>query len=1073
MRHLRSIFLWLLIIQLSISDAPMALGQAADATLTPLTPTINASVLADPTNTAMPLPASSIATPSVGSQDAPSSLTPLLLTPSPTLTLATSLETTIGPLADDALDAMVEEIFAGMSLSDRVGQLFVITFDGANVGFESPMAELIHGYRVGGVVLRPQNYNFSNEPGADTPRQAAVLANQLQGLAYGVVLPTEDALQPVPNQPWPPTNLVSLENETGVAPPNIPLLIGVEQLGDNLPATALRRGFTPLPSQLAVGATWSTDLAQQVGGIVGRELSAVGVNLLLGPVLDVVDQPRSDIVGSLGLFSFGGDPFWVSQLGRAYIAGVHRGGDGQVATIVRHFPGQGDIDRLPEEEVATIPKSLDELTRIALPPFLAVTTPLTNTANLSITDGLMSSNMRFDALQGGTGRAVPFSLDTSLTQALSQSPLADWRASGGVVMSGPLGAPAIRKYYDPTLSDFPVRLIALDAFLAGNDLLFLDRFSLDDDWRSELDNIRAVIAFFQERYRTESEFAAQVDAAVRRILKLKLRLYSAASLPVVDPGAPSIPLSRVLVQESDLTDLTAGLPEAGQKMAAAAREALVQLSPDPALQANPPAPRGGEQILIITDSRLQHECESCIAEAAIDPDAIERAILALYGPEGTGQILPEQLTSITFADLMQVLVDEPQVSPAVTPVVAEFPAPTTAPESPEEVVIEPDADSVDKNARIETAIAQANWLIFAMLDVTPLRPNSEALRIFLNQRSEQLAGKQVVVFALNAPYFLDTTEISKLALYLGASSKTEPFLENAVRGLFRTLTPTGAPSVSVPGTRFKSLEERLLPNPAQVIPLRLLNGDATFIANDQEMSERSTPPVVSAGQSIRIDAGPIMDANGHFAPDGVVVNFDLQFEGADLALAVPPALTQGGAASRDVRLERGGVLRVSARAGEATSGEPLMLTVIEPQPTATPLVEPTPTPEPPPVDVATTTITSTTATVNPPDQSSDVDWIAQRVNIVTLLLSLFAMGIILSLALLTQGRNLPRRRLFTGMLWAIVFGLMGYLLYGLGWLPGGDEIAALLNVFGAPVVVICAMSAPLAWTWLRSLGRMR
>jgi hypothetical protein len=83
------------------------------------------------------------------------------------------------------------------------------------------------------------------------------------------------------------------------------------------------------------------------------------------------------------------------------------------------------------------------------------------------------------------------------------------------------------------------------------------------------------------------------------------------------------------------------------------------------------------------------------------------------------------------------------------------------------------------------------------------------------------------------------------------------------------------------------------------------------------------------------------------------------------------------------------------------------------------------------------------------------------------------MGIILSLALLTQGRNLPRRRLFTGMLWAIVFGLMGYLLYGLGWLPGGDEIAALLNVFGAPVVVICAMSAPLAWTWLRSLGRMR
>ena len=57
----------------------------------------------------------------------------------------------------------------------------------------------------------------------------------------------------------------------------------------------------------------------RVGEIVGRELSAVGVNMLLGPSLDTLVLPRPDPVGSLGVHTFGGDPNWVAQMGRAYI----------------------------------------------------------------------------------------------------------------------------------------------------------------------------------------------------------------------------------------------------------------------------------------------------------------------------------------------------------------------------------------------------------------------------------------------------------------------------------------------------------------------------------------------------------------------------------------------------------------------------------------------------------------------------------------------------------------------------------------------------------------------------------
>ena len=190
-----------------------------------------------------------------------------------------------------ALSAAVEEVLARMTVADRIGQLFLITFEGSDVGFDSDIVELIHGYRVGGVVLSPENGNFSNEKGVDTAAQVAALTNQLQGVAYGYLMPAEQALEP-PAADALPDSFQTLEQLTGVPSVNVPLLVGVEQVGDALPATALRRGFTPLPSTMALGATWNTTMADLVGQTVGRELQTVGVNLVLGPVLDVLAVPR-------------------------------------------------------------------------------------------------------------------------------------------------------------------------------------------------------------------------------------------------------------------------------------------------------------------------------------------------------------------------------------------------------------------------------------------------------------------------------------------------------------------------------------------------------------------------------------------------------------------------------------------------------------------------------------------------------------------------------------------------------------------------------------------------------------
>src|SRR5688572_11397196 len=123
-----------------------------------------------------------------------SSISPILAQPQPlspqappsqgrTTPTPAPLPSPIATIGDAEIEQVVNEWLEPMTVADRVGQLFLIGFSGNNVEFESDIAELVYGYRIGGIVLSPQNGNFSNEKGVDTPRQVATLINRLQALA--------------------------------------------------------------------------------------------------------------------------------------------------------------------------------------------------------------------------------------------------------------------------------------------------------------------------------------------------------------------------------------------------------------------------------------------------------------------------------------------------------------------------------------------------------------------------------------------------------------------------------------------------------------------------------------------------------------------------------------------------------------------------------------------------------------------------------------------------------------------------------------------------------------------------
>ncbi|HSO27393.1 MAG TPA: glycoside hydrolase family 3 N-terminal domain-containing protein, partial [Anaerolineales bacterium] len=308
--------------------------------------------------------------------------------------------------------------------AERVGQLFMVTFQGSDASPESEIAQLIQNYYVGGVVLLAANDNFNLE--SEIPKQVLDLSRQMQLNRWSAAQnPQADIITGEP-----------------INPAFIPLFVGMAQEGDGYPFDQVLSGLTQLPSAMALGATWQPQIARDMGAILGTELSALGVNMLLGPSLDVLETPHTSGASDLGVRTFGGDPFWVGKMGQAYIAGVHEGSQGRIAVAAKHFPGHGGSDRLPEEEVATVRRSLEQLTNFELEPFFAVTGGAPSPT--ATVEALIVSHIRYQGFQGNirvTTRPVSFD-PQAFNLLLEQGPIKTWRESGGVMISDNLGSQA-------------------------------------------------------------------------------------------------------------------------------------------------------------------------------------------------------------------------------------------------------------------------------------------------------------------------------------------------------------------------------------------------------------------------------------------------------------------------------------------------------------------------------------------------------------------------------------------------------------------------------------------------------
>lgn len=743
------------------------------------------------------------------------------------------------------------ELLETLTPEERVGQLFLVTFTGTTAPGESQIYDLIADYHIGGVALRRDMNNYAAAP--ETVSALSALGQQLQA-AEVASSETERA------------DVLSGEVYT---PSYVPLFIAINQEGDGYPYDHVLDGLSPLPSAMTLGATWNPELARQAGELLGAELSSIGVNMLLGPSLDVLESPRPTSLGDLGVRSFGGDPFWVGQMGQAFISGLHSGSNDSVAVIAKHLPGHGGSNRPVDEEVPTVRKSLTELGQIELPPFFAVTGDAPTPA--ATADGMLIAHIRYQGFQGNIRDTTrPISLDPqAFGQLMALPQFAEWRAEGGVVVSDNLGTRAIRRNYDPAELTFNAPLVARDAFLAGNDLLYLGNFIANNDADSYT-TIRRTVEFFAQKYREDLVFAERVDESVLRVLTMKFKLY-----PTFDPNAVTID-----------ADAAANIGSSDNLIFEIGRQAATLLSPTMDELANllPNPPGAFEQIIFVTDSYAVQQCAQCEPQSSISVNAMADAVLGLYGPGAGNQITAANLTSFTFAQLARTL-DE-QWPDGEDPIAANLP--------------------------------RAEWVVF-LLTKEDGRLEAAALRRLLSEQPDLIQNKRVIVFAMNAPYYLDATDITKVTAYYALYSKEDGMTEVAARLLFQEISAPGSSPVTIEGIGYDLIAETS-PDDTQVIPLiveRFLPAAQETPTAEAEPSETATAIVYQAGDVVTMQAGPILDHNGHVVADNTPVSFGISlFTSSTTLTRQIAAVTRQGFATSTYSIEAEGDLEIIATSGE-------------------------------------------------------------------------------------------------------------------------------------------------------------
>lgn len=249
---------------------------------------------------------------------APAASTPF---PSAPLTL---VEPTPEPTADQ-LRARAEELLSGMTLHEKVCQLFIV-YPESITGVSRVTAagettrNALEEYPVGGFLYDRKNMV--------TKEQLTKMLTTVQTYS------------------------------------KIPLILTCDEEGGRVNRLMSTVGTTWVGPMLDYQDE-GTDVAFENARTIAADLVSCGFNTDLAPVADVWSNPENIVIGDR---AYSDDFQEAAELVTAAVEGFH---DGGVATAIKHFPGHGDTSADSHDGAVYVERTLEELRQAELVPFQA------------------------------------------------------------------------------------------------------------------------------------------------------------------------------------------------------------------------------------------------------------------------------------------------------------------------------------------------------------------------------------------------------------------------------------------------------------------------------------------------------------------------------------------------------------------------------------------------------------------------------------------------------------------------------------------------------------------------------
>ncbi|MBW9110416.1 glycoside hydrolase family 3 C-terminal domain-containing protein [Microbacterium trichothecenolyticum] len=331
---------------------------------------------------------------------------------------------------------------------------------------------------------------------------------------------------------------------------------------------------TGFPTASAMGASWDRDLTRRVGAAIGEEARAEGVQVVLGPG---VNMKRSPLCGR-NFEYFSEDPMHSGELGAAYVQGVQSTG---VGTSLKHFAANNQEIERTRISVVVDDRTLRETYLAAFERVVRKADPWT----------VMCSYNRLRGVHASENRWL-------LTEILRD----EWGFRGAVV------------------SDWNAVHDRVAAVRAG-----LDLEMPGTEGRTDAEIVAAVRAGELDE--------AIVDNAARRVLRLVARAYPGADLvdgPVMSLGHSAG--DRLTTAQLEL--LRADEHHALAREAAAACITLLRNEPAPHGRAVLPLSEAGTGTIAVVGAFAEHARIQGGGSSGVDPTRVDAPLEAIRAIAG-------------------------------------------------------------------------------------------------------------------------------------------------------------------------------------------------------------------------------------------------------------------------------------------------------------------------------------------------------------------------------------------------------------------------------------------------------